>query len=122
VSTSSEFLEFITEQMVDFGPVSVRGVSGGTGIFRDGLMFALIVDEVLYFKADAQTQTAFEAEGLGPFTYATKNHPRTVMSYWRAPARCLDDSEDMTQWCREAFAVALRSAKPPAKPRKRLKS
>jgi DNA transformation protein len=122
VSTSSEFLEFITEQMVDFGPVSVRRMFGGAGIFRDGLMFALVVDEVLYFKADAQTQTAFEAEGLSPFTYATKNHPRTVMSYWRAPARCLDDPDEMTQWCRDAHAVALRSAKPPAKPRKRSKT
>jgi len=122
VSTSSEFLEFITEQMVDFGPVSVRRMFGGAGIFRDGLMFALVINEVLYFKADAQTQPAFEAEGLGPFTYATKNHPRTVMSYWRAPALCLDDSDEMTRWCREAFTVALRSAKPPAKPRKRLKS
>ena len=65
---------------------------GGAGIFRDGLMFALIVDEVLYFKADAQTHDShLKAEGLGPFTYATKNHPRTVMSYWRAPERCLDD-------------------------------
>jgi TfoX/Sxy family transcriptional regulator of competence genes len=44
VSTSSEFLEFITEQMVDFGPVSVRRMFGGAGIFRDGLMFALVVD------------------------------------------------------------------------------
>jgi DNA transformation protein len=112
VSTSAEFLEFIAEQMAEFGPVSVRRMFGGAGIFRDGLMFALIVGEDLYLKADAQTQPAFEAEGLGPFIYATKNHPRTVMSYWRAPARCLDDSDEMTKWCRDAFAVALRSAKP----------
>jgi DNA transformation protein len=119
VSTSAEFLEFIAEQMTEFGPVSVRRMFGGAGIFRDGLMFALIVGEDLYFKADAQTQPAFEAEGLDPFTYATKKQPRTVMSYWRAPARCLDDGDEMTKWCRDAFAVALRSAKPPAKARKR---
>ena len=118
MSTSAEFLEFLAEQMADFGPVSVRRMFGGAGIFRDGLMFALVIGEVLYLKADAQTQPAFEAEGLDPFTYATKNHPRTVMSYWRAPARCLDDSDAMTEWCRDAFAVALRSAKPKA-PRKR---
>ena len=119
MSTSAEFMDFVVEQMAQFGPVSARRMFGGAGIFRDGVMFALLVDEVLYLKADATGQAAFEAEDLGPFTYATKNRPRTVMSYWRAPPRCLDDPDEMTEWCRKAFAVALKSAKPPAKQKKK---
>ena len=119
MSTSAEFLEFLTEQMAGFGPVSVRRMFGGAGIFRDGLMFALIINEVLYFKADETTKGDFEAEGLSPFTYATKREPRTVMSYWRAPSRCLDDPDEMNEWCRRAYAVALKSAKPQPKKRKR---
>jgi DNA transformation protein len=120
VSTSAEFLEFVKEQMAGFGPVSLRRMFGGAGVFREGLMFALIADEVLYFKADQATEGHFKAEGLSPFTYETKRNPRTVMSYWRAPERCLDDPDDMTDWCRRAYAVALKSAKPPAKPKKKL--
>lgn len=119
MSTSAEFLEFITEQMAGFGPIAVRRMFGGAGVFRDGLMFALIADEVLYLKADETTETDFKAEGVGPFTYQTKRNPRTVMSYWRAPERCLDDPDEMTEWCRKAFAVALKSAKPPAKQKKK---
>jgi len=119
VSTSAGFLDFITEQMTGFGPVSARRMFGGAGVFRDGLMFALIVDEVLYFKADQTTEADFRGEGLSPFAYETKNNRRTVMSYWRAPERCLDDPDEMTDWCRKAFAVALKSAKPPAKPKKK---
>jgi DNA transformation protein len=118
VTTSAGFLEFLTEQMMGFGPVSVRRMFGGAGVFRDGVMFALIVDEVLYFKADQTTQGDFRAEGLSPFTYQTKKNPRTVMSYWRAPERCLDDPDEMTDWCRRAFAVALKSAEQPTKPKK----
>lgn len=117
MSTSAEFLDFVTEQMAGFGPVSVRRMFGGAGVFRDGLMFALIVDEVIYFKADATTEADFAAEGLSPFTYQTRRNPRTVMSYWRAPERCLDDPNEMTDWCRKALAVALRSAKPRKNPR-----
>ncbi|MFN3627801.1 MAG: TfoX/Sxy family protein [Parvibaculum sp.] len=112
MSVSAEFLEFVTEQMAGFGPVSVRRMFGGAGVFRDGLMFALIADEALYFKADASSESAFKAEGLGPFTYQTRHNPRTVMSYWRAPERCLDDPDEMADLCRKAYAVALKSAKP----------
>lgn len=112
MSTSAEFLEFVKEQMAGFGPVSVRRMFGGAGVFRDGLMFGLIIDEVLYFKSDKTTESDFKAEGLKPFTYQTKRNPRTVMAYWRAPERCLDDPDEMTDWCRRAYAVALRSAKP----------
>lgn len=115
MSTSAEFLDFVAEQMADFGPIAVRRMFGGAGVFRDGLMFALIADEVLYLKADETTEAYFKAEGLGPFTYQTKRNPRTVLSYWRAPERCLDDPDEMTDWCRKAFAIALKSAKPQKK-------
>ena len=115
MSVSTEFLDFIAEQMVQFGPVTARRMFGGAGIFRGGVMFALIAGEVLYLKADAVTKVDFETEGLKPFTYATKHGPNTIMSYWRAPSRCLDDPEEMEIWCRKAFAAALRSVKPPAR-------
>ena len=111
MSVSADFKQFLAEQMAGFGAVNIRGMFGGLGIFHDGLMFALVVDDVLYFKTDAEGRKAFEAEGLGPFTYATKSGKRTLTSYWRSPERCLDDPEEMTLWCRKAFDVALRAAK-----------
>ncbi len=117
MSTSAEFIAFVTEQMAGFGPVSVRRMFGGAGVFRDGLMFALIADDTLYFKADVTNEADFKAEGLSPFTYQTKRNPRTVMAYWRAPERCLDDPDEMANWCRKALKVAVKSAKPAKKAR-----
>lgn len=117
MATSAEFLDFIKEQFQDFGTVSVRRMFGGAGIFRDGLMFALIADEILYLKADAVSQGEFEALGLPPFTYGAKGGKRTVMAYWRAPEACLDDRDEMADWARKAFSAALR-AKQPAEARK----
>ena len=112
MATSAEFLDFIKEQFQDFGPVSVRRMFGGAGIFRDGLMFALVVDETLYLKADAVSQGDFEAQSLPPFSYAARGGKRTVMAYWRAPEACLDDRDAMTDWAGKAFGAALRARKP----------
>lgn len=112
MAASAEYLDFIKEQLADFGPVTVRRMFGGAGIFREGLMFALIADETLYLKADEVSQGEFEALTLPPFTYGAKGGKRTVMSYWRAPEACLDDRDEMTGWARKAYAAALRSQKP----------
>jgi DNA transformation protein len=85
---------------------------GGAGIYRDGIMFALVADEALYFKADELTKGEFEAEALTPFAYSTKNGTNTIMSYWRAPERCLDDPQEMAEWAKKAWEAALRARKP----------
>jgi DNA transformation protein len=83
---------------------------GGAGVFCDGLMFALIADDMLYLKSDAGSQAAFEAEGLAPFSYATRSGRNTIMSYRRAPERVLDDPDEMLAWGRLGLAAARRAA------------
>ena len=93
-----------------FGPVAVRRMFGGAGVFADGLMIALVSDGVLHLKADAQTIPAFEREGQGPFTYATKHGTRSLTSYWRMPDRLYDDADELARWAHDAFGVARRAA------------
>ena len=114
----SALVEHLTDVLRPLGGVAARRMFGGAGLFRDGVMFALISEELLYLKADATTIPAFEAEDLGPFTYGTKNGKRVLTSYWRAPERLLDDDEEMRAWFRLASELAIRSArqKPDKKP------
>lgn len=118
MAVSPEFSEFLKEQLAGFGSVDVKRMFGGAGLFRDGLMFGLIADDVLYLKVDDDNTEAFEAEGLSHFTYTTKKGKKGLMSYRRAPERCLDDPDEMTEWATGAFAAALRadSKKPGKKP------
>ncbi len=112
MATSGEYLDFIKEQFSDFGPVTVRRMFSGAGIYHDGLMFALIAQDTLYLKADDASQGEFEALNLPPFSYVAKGENKVIMSYWRAPEACLDDRDEMTQWARKAYAAALRNRKP----------
>jgi len=83
MSASAEFAEFWKDQLAGFGPITIRKMFGGVGIYHDGLMFALVVDDTLYLKADTVTHWEFESEGLAPFTYDVKDGKNVVTSYPR---------------------------------------
>jgi DNA transformation protein and related proteins len=101
--------ESILELFAAFGPVGVRRMFGGFGIYSDGIMFALAADGVIYLKADDATKAGFRREGAGPFTYAAKGNKRVAMSYWRLPDRLYDDPDELAVWAREALAAARRA-------------
>ena len=110
MSVSASFKEFLIEQMAGFGRVTIRAMFGGADVYHDGLMFALVDDEVLYLKADDTTKAAFVAENLSQFTYISRGGKMMEMAYWRIPERCLDDPDEMAKWCRVAYGVALNAA------------
>jgi DNA transformation protein len=113
---SPGFKEFLEDLFAVFGPVSIRTMFGGAGVYADGVMFAILVNDTLYFKADQASARAFAAEGKGPFTYQPKGRAPVAMPYWELPERLLDDPDELAVWARQAHAVAL-TAKP--KPRRR---
>lgn len=108
---ASGFQNFLEELFEPVGGVSFRRMFGGLGVFRDGLMFALVADDVLYLKADRDTSLAFTEEGCGPFVYDGKHRP-VAIQYWRLPKRLYDDPDEFRQWALNAVAVAARAEKP----------
>jgi len=109
LAASREFVEFVLELML--GGASARRMFGGVGIYHDGVMFALIADDVLYFKVTPSNNHEYDAEGLGSFTYKTAGGQRTLMSYRRAPACCMDDRDSMAEWSQKAWTAACEKPK-----------
>jgi len=106
MAPSESFKDFIKDQLAAFGPVIIRNMFGGAGIYADGVMFAILTDHTLYLKADETTVPAFEAEGMAPFTYAPKGKAPVAMSYWEAPPRLLEEPDELAAWARDAHRVA----------------
>ena len=104
--------EFIRDLFAPFGPVTVRRMFSGAGIFRDGLMFGLIVRDVIYLKADDGNIAAFERENCPPFTYtrgkASGRPSQHALPYWRLPERLYDDPDELATWARRSFEAAER--------------
>ena len=107
---SPEFIEYLLEQMQGVGLVSARAMFGGHGIYHDGIMFALVADDVLYLKTDELNRPEFEARNLPPFLYQRKDK-LIRMSYNEAPGEVLDDPDEMTSWAQSAIDASRRSTK-----------
>jgi DNA transformation protein and related proteins len=110
---------FIRDLFAPFGPVTIKRMFSGAGIFRDGLMFGLIIRDVIYLKADETSIADFKREGCEPFTYTrgkSKGRPtQHALPYWRLPERLYDDPDELAAWARQAFEVAQRKKLTPRK-------
>jgi DNA transformation protein and related proteins len=104
--------DFIRDLFAPFGPVTVKHMFSGAGIFADGLMFGLVVRDVIYLKADDGNRADFAREGCAPFTYTRgKKSGRPsehALPYWRLPERLYDDPDELAVWARRSFAAAER--------------
>ena len=109
--------EFINDLFAPFGPVTLRRMFGGAGIYREGLMFALVFDGAIFLKVDDASIPDFEREGSRPFVYTRAKSPgkigRASLSYWRLPERLYDDPEELTVWAERALAIARRKKTTP---------
>ena len=106
MAPSESFKDFIKDQLSGFGPVTIRNMFGGAGIYADGVMFAILTDDTLYLKADDTSSRAYEAEGMRPFTYTPEGKAPVAMSYWEVPPRLLEEPEELAVWARTAHEIA----------------
>jgi len=104
-----DFVNHVVDLLQSLGPVSARRMFGGHGVFLDGLMFALIANNELYFKADDESRAQFTEQGLQPFSY-NKQGKVMSLSYYQAPEETLEDMQEMANWGNLGFACALRAA------------
>ena len=103
MAVSKEFLEYVLDQFAMWGGVSARRMFGGAGLYRDGKMFGLIADNVVYLKVDATNKDKFVEAGSAPFKpYPDKT---TVMSYFEVPPDVFEDPEELIKWAKESLAV-----------------
>jgi DNA transformation protein len=108
MSVSNEYLTYVVEQLECLGPVQARRMFGGAGLYCDGLFFALVADDVLYFKVDDSNRADYEAAGMEPF----KPFPdkQGVMQYYEVPIDILENRETLREWAEKALDVARRKA------------
>jgi DNA transformation protein len=104
--------EFIRELFAPLGPVTVKNMFGGAGVWSDGLMFALVFDGAIFLKVDEANIPDFQREGSRPFEYTRAKSPgrvgRASLSYWRLPERLYDEPDELAVWAGRALAVAQR--------------
>ena len=92
-----------------FGKIALRRMFGAEGLFRDGLMFGIVIRSGSISKPTKTNRQAFMAEGASPLYYKFKKAEGVLTSYYELPDRLYDDPDELTEWARTAFTVAQQS-------------
>lgn len=108
MALGSALAEHVLELLAPLGAVEAKRFFGGIGIRQEGVLFAMIMDETLYFRVDAESRPRYAAAGSQPFTYATRTGSRAIEGFFTAPEDLFDEPEEMRDWARAAIATALR--------------
>ena len=104
--------ERIEELFEGLGPVSIRKLFGGKGIYFDGVIVAIVLRGELLLKADEQSAPDFEAAGCKQWTYTGTRHGKLVaMPYWSIPDSSFDDHDEMRVWASRAYEAGRRAGK-----------
>ena len=101
----------ITELFRPIGPVRLKRMFGGHGIYADELFFALETQGEIFLKTDAVTRREFVAAGSLPFSFGRAGKT-IVTSYWRLPEAAFDEPDQLLHWSKLALDAARRASKP----------
>ncbi|MBY5339126.1 TfoX family protein [Rhizobium leguminosarum bv. viciae] len=99
----------IEEMFQGLGPVTVKRMFGGKGIYHLGRIIALEVRDEMLLKADETSAPEFAAAGATQWTYEGKMGKPVKMPYWSIPDEAYDDPDLMAKWVRLAYEASLRA-------------
>src|SRR3982074_347268 len=125
MAVSSEYLDYVHDQLSGLGGVTSRRMFGGAGLYCDEFFFALIDNDTLYLRVNDANRADFTTRGMGQFR-PYPDSPQLSMSYYETPADVLEDGAAVVAWARRSGAAAMAGAKPgkgaqPAKATPRVK-
>jgi DNA transformation protein len=110
MSVDEGLYAWVQEALESVGRVSMRKMMGGATLYLDGTIFAIMDEGELWFKADAETNAIWDAEGCERFSVTFKDGTVDTMNYRRAPTDVYDEPEAMQRWASLAVEAGLRSA------------
>ena len=106
MSVSLNYRTYIVEQLAALPGLSTRRMFGGLGLYSGEWFFALIDDDVLYFKVDDANREDYTSRGMKAFM-PFPGQPS--LGYFQVPPDVIDEAEDLTRWARRSVEVAQRA-------------
>jgi DNA transformation protein and related proteins len=110
MAVKSDYLEWVLEQLSVAGRISTRRMFGAVGLYQGDTFFAIISDDVLYFKASEATRADYESRGARQFR-PFRDRPHLSLSYYEVPADVLEDPDECAVWVERAVATAGRAGR-----------
>ncbi|MES2949610.1 MAG: TfoX/Sxy family protein [Pseudomonadota bacterium] len=108
MSASPQFVQYVAELLEPMGPLKAGRFFGGVALKRDGVQFAMVMGNSLYFVVNDHTRPQYEQAGMEAFSYLTQRGRVSVRKYFATPPELLDDPDQLRLWAREAIEAAAK--------------
>ena len=118
MAVSSDYLDYVRDQLSGLGGVTSRRMFGAAGLYCDEFFFALVDNDTLYLRVDDSNRADFTTRGMGQFR-PYPDRPQVSMTYYETPADVLEDAAELVAWARRSVAAAMAAAKPRARQARR---
>lgn len=109
MALDTALIDWVAEALEPVGAVTMRRMMGGATLYCEGIVFAIVDDDAVWFKADAASDALWDAEGCARFTFAMGEGRTGSMNYRRAPEDVYDDADAMRRWAQPAIEAGRRA-------------
>ena len=110
MAADPEFLAHITDLFTGYGPIRTGRLFGGTSLYVEDAMFAVIFSDTVYMKSDKTTRARYDTAGSVAFSYETKGGARVIPGLMSLPESALDDPEEAQSWMAISMDPARKAA------------
>lgn len=121
MAITAEFREHLADLFTGIGPIDIRRMFGGAGLYLGDACFAIVLGgERVMMRGDDVLGPEFQAEGGEQWVYQRPGRKPVAMPYWSLPDSALDDPDEACRWAERALGPARKAAaeKAAAKARK----
>ena len=118
MSVDQGLVDRVADMVAALGVPSSRRMMGGATLYCDGIPYAIVDDDLLWFKADATSDAAWDDAGCARFTYEMGEGRTGTMNYRRAPDDVYDDADALREWALLGVAAGARAPVKRKKPPK----
>jgi DNA transformation protein len=112
MSVSSGYRTYILDQLAAVPALNTRRMFGGVGLYSGESFFALIDDDVLFFKVDDSNREDYVSRGMKAFMPIPG---KASMGYYQVPEDVIEEADELARWARRSVDVALKKKKIPKK-------
>jgi len=98
MSTSSEFTDYVLDQLSALGTIHTSKMFGGVLLKVDNKQLGVILEDILYFKVkESELQEKYKNMDSLQFEYARKDkeEPVVIQNWWSIPEEILEDRREL---------------------------
>lgn len=106
------FYEYVMHDLLEnIEGITAKGMFGGWGFYKDGVIFGIIAEGSLYFKVGESNIADYKKHKSEPFVYEGRAGKKISLGYWRVPESVLEDTRELERWINKSVEVGAAGKK-----------